>query len=426
MRKGGGCPSFRTVRLVWPILLALLTAGCPYPNHRQDLRLRALPEDPVERELAIEQTLGIPMEPGNGVELVQNGQVFDVIEEEIRAARSSIHIASYIWRPGIPSDRLLIALRERAPGVQCRVIVDPLGSVNFEVVAPVLADAGCDVRIYRPYQGAVTSLDAVRIRARMHRKMVIRDGEVALTGGFGIWRSWLGNGDAAETWRDTNVRVRGPVVRGMQLAFAQNWQEAGGAFLPPESFPELAPAGNARALFVASTGHRFLSEATKMWLLSIASAKHRLWIANSYFIPSEAISDMLILKAREGVDVRVLVPGRYHDVRPVLNAQRASYARLLEAGVRIYEYEISMMHSKTLVADDTLSIVGSTNLDPLALSHTDEGSVMVEGPVLAEELAKSFEADLKHSAEVHWHGWKRRGLLQRLSEQLPWFIGDFL
>nr|WP_128794171.1 phospholipase D-like domain-containing protein [Corallococcus coralloides] len=414
------------MRLVWPILLALLTAGCPYPNHRQDLRLRALPEDPAERDLAIEQTMGVPMEPGNGVELVQNGEVFDVIEEEIRAARSSIHIASYIWRPGIPSDQLLIALRERAPGVQCRVIVDPLGSVNFELVAPVLADAGCDVRIYRPYQGAVTSLDAVRIRARMHRKMVIRDGEVALTGGFGIWRSWLGNGDAAETWRDTNMRVRGPVVRGMQLAFAQNWQESGGAFLPPESFPELAPAGNARALFVASTGHRFLSEASKMWLLSIAAAKHRLWIANSYFIPSEAISDMLILKAREGVDVRVLVPGRYHDVKPVFNAQRASYARLLAAGVRIYEYEISMMHSKTLVADDTLSVVGSTNLDPLALSHTDEASVMVEDPVFAEELAKSFEADLQHSAEIHWQGWKRRGLLEKLGEQLPWFIGDFL
>ncbi|MBN8230079.1 cardiolipin synthase B [Corallococcus macrosporus] len=414
------------MRLVWPILLALLAAGCPYPNHRQDLRLRALPEDPAGRELAFEQTLGIPMEPGNGVELVQNGRVFDVIEEEIRAARSSIHIASYIWRPGIPSDRLLIALRERAPGVQCRVIVDPLGSVNFEVVAPVLADAGCDVRIYRPYQGAVTSLDAVRFRARMHRKMVIRDGEVALTGGFGIWRSWLGNGDAPETWRDTNIRVRGPVVRGMQLAFARNWQESGGDFLPLEAFPELAPAGNARACFVASTGHRFLSEASRMWLLSIASAKHRLWIANSYFLPSEAISDMLIVKAREGVDVRVLVPGRYHDVGPVLAAQRASYARLLEAGVRIYEYEISMMHAKTLVADDTLSVVGSTNMDPLALNHTDEGSVMVEDPVLAEELAASFEQDLTHSAEVHWHGWKRRGLLQKLKEKLPWFIGDFL
>ncbi|CAM4361244.1 phospholipase D-like domain-containing protein [Corallococcus soli] len=414
------------VRLAWPILIALLAAGCPYPNHRQDLRLRSLPEAPAARSIAITQTLGVPLEPGNRVELVQNGHIFDAMEEEIRAARSSIHIASYIWRPGIPSDRLIIALRERRAGVQCRVLVDPLGSVNFESVAPVLTDAGCDVRLYRPMQGTVASLDAVRIRARMHRKLVIRDGEVALTGGFGIWRSWLGNGDAAETWRDTNVRMRGPVVRGAQLAFAGNWQESGGDFLPPESFPPLAPAGDAQACFVASTSHRFLSEASKMWALSIASAKRRLWIANSYFIPPEALSDMLIEKARQGVDVRVLVPGRHHDVKPVLTAQRASYARLLEAGVRIWEYEISMMHSKTLLADDALGIVGSTNMDPLALNHTEEGSVMVEDPALAKALEAAFEQDLTHSREIHWKGWKQRGLLQRLAEQLPSVIGDFL
>jgi cardiolipin synthase A/B len=414
------------VRLVWPILLALLTAGCPYPNHRHDLRLRTLPEDPVARDVAIEQTLGVAMEGGNAAELVQNGRIFDAIEDEIRAARSSIHIASFIWRPGVPSDRLLIALRERRAGVQCRVLVDPLGSVNFEAVAPVLADAGCDVRIYRPLQGALAELDAVRFRSRMHRKLVIRDGEVAITGGFGIWRSWLGNGDAAETWRDTNVRLRGPVVRGVQTAFAQNWQESGGDFLPPESYPELLPAGDARACFVASTQHRYLSEGSKMWLLSIAAAKHRLWIANSYFIPTQAISDMLILKARQGVDVRVLVPGRYHDVKPVFTAQRASYARLLEAGVRIWEYEVSMMHSKTLVADDTWSVVGSTNMDPLSLSHEEEASVLLEDRVLTEELAAAFERDLTHSVEIHWQGWKRRGLLQKLVEQLPSVIGDFL
>ncbi|RKH09541.1 phosphatidylserine/phosphatidylglycerophosphate/cardiolipin synthase family protein [Corallococcus sp. CA053C] len=414
------------MRLAWLILVALLLAGCPYPNHRHDLLLRSLPEEPAARDVAITQTLGMPLEPGNGVELVMNGRVFDVIEEEIRAARTSIHLASYIWRPGIPSDRLLIALRERRPGVQCRVLVDPLGSVNFEVVAPVLVDAGCEVRLYRSLQGTVASLDADRIRSRMHRKLVIRDGEVGLTGGFGIWRSWLGNGDAADTWRDTNVRLRGPAVRGMQLAFAQNWQEAGGDFLPPEAFPPLTPAGDARACFVASTQHRYLSQASKMWLLTIASAKHRLWVANSYFIPPKALSDALIEKARQGVDVRVLVPGRYHDVKPVLAGQRAAYAPLLEAGVRIWEYEVSMMHAKTMLADDTLSVVGSTNFDPLSLNHEEEGSVLMEDPVLAKELEVAFEQDLTHSVEIHWKGWKRRGALQKLGDRLIWLIGDFL
>ena len=426
MRGTEARPSFGALRLTWLILVALLAAGCPYPNHRHDLLLRSLPEEPAARDAAITQTLGVPLEPGNGAELVLNGRVFDVIEEEIRAARSSIHIVSFIWRPGVPSDRLLIALRERRAGVQCRVLVDPLGSVNFELVAPVLADAGCDVRLYRPLQGTVAALDAGRIRARTHRKLVIRDGAVALTGGFGIWRSWLGNGDAPETWRDTNVRLRGPVVRGLQLAFAQNWQESGGDFLPPESLPELAPAGEARACFVASTSHRYLSQASRMWLLTIAAAKRRLWIANSYFVPPEFLSDALIEKARQGVDVRVLVPGRHHDVKPVLAGQRASYARLLEAGVRIWEYEVSMMHGKTLLADDTLSVVGSTNFDPLSLNHMEEGSVVVEDAALAKELEQSFEEDLLHSTEIHWEGWKRRGLLQKLGEQLPGFIGDYL
>jgi cardiolipin synthase len=409
------------------MLVALLLAGCPYPNRRQDLRLRSLPEGGAEaRSLAFYQSLGVALVPGHQVELVENGRVFDAIEEEIREARSSIHIASYIWRPGEPSDRLVRALRERRPGVQCRVLVDPLGSVNFEAVSPALLAAGCEVRVFRLMQGALSSLDVDRIKARMHRKLVVRDGAVGITGGFGIWRSWLGDGVRPEEWRDLNVRVRGPAVREMQVAFAQNWQEAGGDFLPPEAFPEPVSVGDARAGFVASTGHRFLSDARRMVLLTIAAAKHRLWITNSYFIPSEAISDMLIEKAKQGVDVRVLVPGRHHDIPLVHAAQRASYARLLAGGVRIWEYEVSMLHSKTMLVDDTLSVVGSTNLDALALSGSDECSLVVEDTALAARLAAAFEQDLVHSHEIHASGWRRRGLLQKLGEQLPWFIGDFL
>nr|WP_211194392.1 phospholipase D-like domain-containing protein [Pyxidicoccus fallax] len=404
-----------------------MLAGCPYPNHRHDLRLRALPEgSPEARSLAFYQSLGVELVPGHRVELVENGHIFDAIEEEIRAARSSIHIASYIWRPGGPSDRLVKALRERQPGVTCRVLVDPLGSVNFEAVAPSLAEAGCETRTFRPIQGSIAAFEVQRIKSRMHRKLVVRDGTVGLTGGWGIWKSWLGNAEGPDSWRDMNVRVEGPTVRSMQMAFAQNWQESGGDFLPASDFPEPAQVGPARAGFVASTGHRFMSEARRMTLLTIASARERLWIANSYFIPSEAISDMLIEKVKQGVDVRVLVPGRHHDIAPVHAAQRASYARLLEGGVRIWEYELSMMHAKTMLVDDSLSVIGSTNLDPLALSSSEECSVVVEDAELAARLAETFEKDLGHSHEIHWSGWKRRGLLQKLGEQLPWLIGDFL
>ncbi|NTX10423.1 cardiolipin synthase B [Myxococcus sp. CA056] len=415
------------MKLACSVLVALLVAGCPAPNHRHDLRLRSLPTGAGEtRSLAFFQSLGVPLAPGHGVELVENGHVFDVLEAEIRAARSSIHIASYIWRPGEPSEQLVRAIRERHPGVACRVLVDPLGSVNFEPVGMELSNAGCEVRVFRPMQGALPSLDAARIKTRMHRKLVVRDGEVGITGGFGIWKSWLGDAEGEEFWRDMSVRVEGPVVRDMQVAFAQNWQEAGGDFLPVEAFPELAVRGGARAGFVASTQNRFLSDARRMTLLTIAAARRRLWIANSYFIPSEAISDMLLEKVKQGVDVRVVVPGRHHDIAPVHAAQRATYARLLEGGVRIWEYELSMMHSKTMLVDEDLSVVGSTNLDPLALSTSDECSLVVEDEALAARLAAAFEKDLRHSREIHWDGWRRRGLLQRLGEQLPGFIGDYL
>ncbi|MFP2929221.1 phospholipase D-like domain-containing protein [Pyxidicoccus sp. 3LG] len=415
------------MKLAWFVLAAVLVAGCPAPNHRHDLRLRALPGDgPEARSFAFFQSLGVSLEPGHRVELVENGRIFDAIEEEVRAARTSIHIASYIWRPGEPSDRLVRALQERRPGVACRILVDPLGSINFEAVSPALVEAGCETRVYRPIQGAFAALDAQRIKTRMHRKLVVRDGEVGLTGGWGIWKSWLGDAEGPDFWRDMNVRVEGPAVREMQVAFAQNWQESGGEFLRPEDFPAPRYSGEARAGFVASTNNRYLSDARRMTLLTIAAAKQRLWIANSYFIPSDAISDMLIEKVKQGVDVRVLVPGRHHDIAPVHAAQRASYARLLEGGVRIWEYELSMMHSKTMLVDDSLSVIGSTNLDPLALSTSDECSLVVDDAELAARLAAAFEKDLGHSYEIHWQGWKRRGLLQKLGEQLPWIIGDYL
>jgi cardiolipin synthase len=376
--------------------------------------------------LAFLQATGVALEPGHRVELVRNGRIFAAIEEEVRAARSSIHILSYIWRPGEPSDRLIRALRERQPGVACRVLVDPLGSLNFEAVALELSAAGCETRLFRPIQGAISSLDLRRMLARMHRKIVVRDGEVGITGGWGIWESWQGKARNSDEWRDTNIRVWGPAVRQMQQAFAENWLEAGGSFLPQECFPQLELAGEVRAGFVGSTGEPFLSDGRRMTLVAMGAAQRRLWIANSYFVPSDDLSDVLILKAKAGVDVRVLVPGRHHDVTVVHAGQRATYARLLEGGVRIWEYELSMMHSKFILADDRLSVIGSTNMDPLALNWVEEGSLVVEDPALAAALARDFEQDMMHSREIHASGWKRRGLLQRLAEQLPGLIGRFL
>lgn len=409
------------------VVLIGLLAACGFPNRRDDLRIwGTLAPGSEALSLAFLQSTGVPMRPGNRVELIRNGEAFDALEEEILRAESSLHIVMYIWQPGAPSDRVLRALGNRRAGVSCKVLVDPLQSQRFDEVSMRLSALGCDWRITRPMEGAIRDLDAQRMIARNHRKIIIRDGLVGITGGFGIWRSWLGDGRTPEGWRDTAVRVRGPAVYEMQLAFAQNWQEAGGPLLQASVFPELPVEGDARAAFIASTPGIVVSDAERMTALSIHAARERLWITNAYFIPSTAQVEMLVAKARAGVDVRVLVPGRFMDMAPVLASQRSTYSRLLEAGVRIWEYEVSMLHAKTMVVDGNLSVVGSTNLDPISMRSADEGSLVIDDPVLAEELAQDFLEDLRYSREIMRQGWEGRGIFDRFGDHWPAMIGPFL
>jgi cardiolipin synthase A/B len=300
------------------------------------------------------------------------------------------------------------ALLERAyAGVTCRVVVDPIGSDGFEEeVLERLRDGGCDVRLFRRV-GRHRVIDRLE---RNHRKLLIVDGEVGFTGGFAIRDLWRGEGRGPECWRDTHVCVRGPAVRQMQVAFSDSWREAGGGLLPGNQFPPLPEEGPARAAFVASGGEMGHTVADRLCNLAIAVARRRLWIASSYFVPSETMRRLLIARARAGVDVRVLVPGPIHDVHLARAAQRASYPGLLDAGVRIWEYQPSMMHAKTMLIDERLSLVGSINLDPLSLRLLEEGSLIADDAELARALEHGFLEDLALSRERR----PRRLLLRRV------------
>ena len=389
-------------------LMTPAPAGWETPDHRNDHNeMRGPMELPPGFQAfchALHQSTRIRPEAGHRVTLTHNGAIFDDICESIRRATDSIHILVFIWRPSEPSDRIVEALCERArAGVACRVIVDPVGSEEVEGdhdfsprVEQHLREAGVEVHYFRPLSGRWLG----RLFGRTHHKLVVVDGKVGFTGGFGIWKSWQGGGQCPEEWRDTNVRVEGPTVREMQLTFARAWQECGGALMPESCFPELAHRGNAHAGFVESSGVSGISDAERMLRMVFAAARERLWISNAYFTPPNAILEQLLEKRRQGVDVRVLAAGPVHDWRIVRASQRATYEKLIKGGVRIWEYQPSMMHSKTVLVDNWLSVVGSTNLDALSLHRMREGSLVVADRRLALQLEEGWHKDMECSKEM--------------------------
>jgi cardiolipin synthase A/B len=374
--------------------LAIGFLSCERDDDGPAFQLRVpIPSGDAPFALALYQSLGVRLLPGHHVSLLGNGSIFDGIEAEIRNARSSVHVVMYIWEKGIASDRIVAALVDRVKaGVRCRVLIDAFGSPDFsEDVQPKLAEAGCDVRLFRPLPGHGDKV------ARNHRKIVVVDGRVAFTGGFGIRDNWLGDGVTGEGWRDANVRFAGPAVAAAQQAFAENWQEAGGPLLPPDAFPALDPSGQASAAFVTSTISPVLTRSERLVQLLIQAAKKRLWIANAYFVPSDAILDMIKRKASEGVDVRILAPGKKSDSKTSFGLQHIEYDALLEKGVRVWEYQPSMMHAKTMLVDEELAFVSSMNLDPLSLTKLEEAALVVNDRAFAATLAQTFEADCGHA-----------------------------
>ncbi len=343
---------------------------------------------------ALFQTTGAKLTAGHRWDLVDNGKVFDALVEEIGHAKRSVHLLTYIWQPGQPSDRIIEALSKRDPAVRCLVLIDPVGSPDFEsAVAARLGTVGCEARKFRP-------LTSGHVLPRNHRKIAVVDGQVGFLGGFGIRKDWVrGSGSADPEWRDINLRIRGPVVHDLQRAFAQNWQEAGGRLLAETEFPELAADGPATAGLVTSSGAP-LTNAERLTHFIITAAKTRLWIWNAYFVPNDELLQLLVRKRREGVDVRLLVPGDKNDVPLYKLRQRETYPTLLRAGIRVFEYQPTMMHAKTMIIDERLAVVGSINLENLSLTELEEDAVVIEDPTLVTTLQASWAEDMKQVREI--------------------------
>ena len=404
----------RSAAVAAVVALAALGAGCAsYPRYRYQPRLTAAGAD-VQAALSIAG--GNEVSDGNKVDVLVNGdQVFPAMLEAIRGARNNIHLETYIFRDGEIGRRFVDALVERArAGVKVRLLLDGIGSLGFgEGNEAKLREAGAQVVFFRPLKLS----NLFKLHLRTHRKYLIVDGRIGFTGGICIDDSWMGNADRPDRWRETQVRVEGPVARQMQSGFARAWLEATGELLSAQAlYPTIDRVGDQRCQIMESAPGFKGNPARLSFLVAVASAKRSIDVTNAYFVPDGVALEALEKAAQRGVQVRLLLPSRNTDVKSVRYAGRSYYRRLLEAGVGIYEYEPSRLHAKTMVVDGEWATVGSTNLDRRSFVWNYESNLNCFDRRVAEELTRIYEADLAKSSKVELAAWKKRPFGERVLE----------
>ncbi len=362
---------------------------------------------------AINRAAGGRPIPGNRVTLLIDGPcAYDAMTDVIATASRWIHFENYIIRPDAAGRRFAEALAARArEGLPVRLLYDALGCLGTpRSYWRHLREAGVEVRPFRP----LSPLDLVPNFSRNHRKLVVADGARAVMGGLCIGREWTGEGtDDGHGWRDTAVEIAGPAAAVLDQAFASTWSIAGG-LLPDEHVARrVTPQGQAEVRVIGGEpGHE---RTYRVIELLAAGAIDRLWITDAYLVAPPRLFQALRDAARDGVDVRLLVPGT-SDLPLVRNLSRIGYRELLKSGVRIFEWDGPMLHAKTSVADGRWSRVGSSNLNPSSLVGNYELDVLIEDPGLADAMERQFRLDIARSREVTRR--PARGP-QRISAALP-------
>lgn len=354
----------------------------------------------------------------NAVQTLVNGdEIFPAMLQAIRSARKTINMETYIYWSGSVGYEFATSLAAKArEGVEVRVLVDWLGSLPFdEKLIQIMTSAGVRFERYRPIHWY--TLD--RVNNRTHRKLLIVDGRVAFTGGVGIADNWLGDARNPNEWRDTHYQIEGPAVPGFQAAFAENWLETVGETLQGENFylpPEAA--GALRAQLILSSQPNGSENMELMMLAAIAAAKDHLRIGMAYFLPDDIALQQILDARKRGVAVDVIVPNSLTDVPIVRKASRYFWGKLLEAGVRIYEFQPTMYHPKLLIVDDVWASFGSTNLDQRSLRLNDEATLNVYGKEFARTQIGLFNEDLKRSRQISLAEWRSRPMREKFTDWL--------
>lgn len=380
----------------------------------------------------VQNTIGSPLTANNTVKLLLNGEEkFPAVLAAMENATSHIHVEYYIFEDDKTGNSIAdVLIRKAKEGVEVRFMYDDFGSHGLgKKFIKKLEEAGVETA---PFYKIRLYAFANRLNYRNHRKIIVIDGNISFVGGINISDKYRNETKSKDDlyWRDTHLRMEGPATYYLQYLFLCDWNFCSKQKLifGPEYFPMHSQAKEMKAELVqiASSGPDSTLPAIFYSLMEIiSSAKQRIWITSPYFIPGESLMDSLIIAAKSGVEIKILVPG-ISDSKLVNAAARSYYSELLQHGVRIFLYEKGFVHAKTMLADDNLSIVGSANMDYRSFDLNFEVNAILYSEKITTQLKEAFEKDLKVSSEINANQWLKRPKYIHLWEKFVRLLSPFL
>jgi cardiolipin synthase A/B len=362
---------------------------------------------------------------GNACRVLQNGALYPAMEADIAAAKCTVHFETFVWTKGELERRFVELLSRKArEGVKVRLLIDAMGGSGAdEENLKKLSAAGVQLSVYcKPKWWNLR-----RFNHRTHRKLLMIDGAVGYTFGHGVADQWLGDGEDEHHWRDTAVRVEGPAVQALQSVFMENWIEESHCVPAGDGcFPQLEAKGECDAHVVSSASGDAVSSVALLYTVAIACARREVIIQNPYFAPDDGVCELLGTMVKRGVAVHLMLPGGRTDSPFVRRAGCYLYEGLLRSGVRLYEFQPTLLHQKIVIVDDVWSHIGSTNFDARSLSLNEEVGIGIRNAKIAEELKAAFLDDLKRSKELSLDVWMRRSWRARAFDWFAYQVHDQL
>jgi cardiolipin synthase len=366
---------------------------------------------------------------GNDVELLHDGEAcFAAMLEAIDGAHSEVLLDMYWFASDRSGRRFADALSRKArEGAVVRIIYDSVGSWEADDgMFDAMRRAGCRVHEYHPVAPWRRRFNIGVVNHRDHRKMLVVDGDVCLTGGINLGDPWAPESEGGGGWRDDMLRIEGPAAAHMRGAFADTWYALEGEQLGHVEGPPPERQEDGATVRILASRHRREQRAIRReYLVRIRRARHRIFIANAYFVPDSFVRRGLGRAAERGVDVRILVPGR-SDVPAVHYAGRRTYEWLLASGVQLYAWRGSMLHAKSSVVDGRWCTVGSYNLDWRSWRFNLEVAAIVEDEELGRRMEERFALDLEHASSITLHSWRERALSDRVLERFFYLFRKLL